>query len=347
MAAPHHEVNYQRAVSMIFLTGGTGFLGRHLVPALCRAGFPIRVLTRRPEQNPWLKRYPLVEIIPGDLLDTETIHKGIQGCQYVIHAGGKFRFWGDEQTFQATNALGTENVLKAALDAKVERLVHVSTVAVIGQPDPNGVMDETYPVRPADAYQRSKWQAEQRVMHYHREQGLPVVVTRPGAYYGPLGQYAFNRLFFRDPMRGIIMQINWGRYIIFPAYIGDVAQGVLLALDKGQVGEVYNLCGDWISHREAFDIICQEAHLWWPRLPVPGWLGITTARVLEAFSAITRTEPFWPLNLRSYVYNNWRVSSEKARRELGFQPIDFREGARRTIAWYQAGQPDDLPELGC
>lgn len=331
---------------MIFLTGGTGFLGRHLVPALCHAGHHVRVLTRHPEQHPWLKRCP-VEIVAGDLQDFDTVMRGADGCQYVIHAGGMFRFWGAESDFAVTNQKGTENVLKAATKAGVERFIHISTVAVVGHPDPNGIVDESHPVHPADAYQRSKWQGEQTVMRYCREEQLPVVVLRPGAFYGPLGTYAFNRLFFKDPMRGIIMQVNWGRYIIFPAYISDVAQGILKALDKARVGEVYNICGDWITHKEAFDIVCELARLHWPRLPIPGWLGINTARVLEGFSRLTRTEPFWPLNLRSYVYNNWRVSSEKARRELGFVPTDFREGARQTIAWYKAGQPDILPELEC
>jgi nucleoside-diphosphate-sugar epimerase len=332
---------------MIFLTGGTGFLGRHLVPALCRAGHSIRVLTRYPAKHPWLKRYPRLEIIPGDLLDSEVIFKGMRGCQHVIHAGGMFRFWGNEKDFEATNLLGTEHVLAAAVQNDVQRFVHVSTIAVIGEPDPSHIIDETYPPHPADAYQRSKWQAEQSALRYLSDYQLPVVVVRPGAYYGPFGHYAFNRLFFKDPMRGIIMQVNGGRYIIFPAYIADVAQGVMKALELGKVGEVYNICGDWISHKEAFDIVYQEAHLHWPRLPIPGWLGINTARVLELFSTITRTEPFWPLNLRSYVYNNWRVSSEKARRELGFVPTDFREGARKTISWYKSGQPDMLQELEC
>ncbi|MEO8609603.1 MAG: NAD-dependent epimerase/dehydratase family protein [Chloroflexota bacterium] len=332
---------------MIFLTGGTGFLGRHLVPALCRAGLSVRVLTRHPEQNAWLGRYPGVEIIAGDLLDSEAVTKGMQGCKYVIHAGGMFRFWGDEGEFAKTNALGTEHVLAAAVHADIQRLIHISTIAVIGEPDPSRLVDETHPAHPADAYQRSKWQAEQAAMRYLADYQLPVVVLRPGAYYGPLGQYAFNRLFFKDPMRGIIMQVNGGRYVIFPAYIADVVQGVMKALEIGKVGEVYNICGDWIAHKDVFDIVCQEANLHWPRLPIPGWLGINTARVLEGLSKITRTEPFWPLNLRSYVYNNWRVSSEKARRELGFVPTDFREGARKTIAWYKAGQPDMLPELEC
>jgi nucleoside-diphosphate-sugar epimerase len=329
---------------MIFVTGGTGFLGRHLIPLLCRQGYPLRVLTRQPANQFWLRPYPQVQLVQGDLLDARALEKGMHGCRYVIHAGGMFRFWGDENAFRETNARGTENMLQACLHNPIERFIHISTVAVIGRPDPVNVIDETYPPQPADPYQRSKWQAEQIVLSYHKAQNLPVIVLRPGAYYGPLGHYAFNRLFFADPMRGIIMQVNGGRYIIFPAYITDVARCVLSAVTQGRLGEVYNVCGAWISHREAFDIVCREAQIRWPRLPIPGWLGILTARVLEASSTLTHTEPFWPLNLRSYVYNNWRVSNHKAQRELGFTPTDFREGARRTIAWYRAGQPDEWPD---
>jgi dihydroflavonol-4-reductase len=333
---------------MIFVTGGTGFLGRHLVPALCREGYPVRVLTRRPEDHAWLKRYPQVEVIRGDVTDAQTYRAALTGCQYVIHAGGIFRMWGDEREFLKTNFEGTQALLAAALEAGVERLVHISTVAVIGKPTSEGIIDETHPPQPLDPYQRSKLQAEQEALRYYRDFQLPVIVLRPGAFYGPLGHYAFNRLFFKDPMRGIIMQVDGGRYIIFPVYIADVAQGIIAALNRGRVGEVYNICGDWITHREAYDIVCHEAGLVWPRIPMPRWLDIPLARVLEAGFNVIGHEPFWPVNLlRSYVHNNWRVSSEKARRELGFTPLDFREGARRTIAWYRAGAPDDLPELSC
>jgi nucleoside-diphosphate-sugar epimerase len=332
---------------MIFVTGGTGFLGRHLVPVLCRAGYSVRVLTRDASAHTWLHHYPSVQIVTGDLLDKDAVARGVQGCRYVVHAGGMFRFWGNEQGFLETNAQGTEHVIAAAHAAGVERVIHISTAAVIGQPDPTRIIDESTPARPADPYQRSKLQAEQIAIRYYEEKQLPVVILRPGAYYGPLGTYGFNRLFFKDPMRGIIMQINGGRYIIFPAYVVDVAQSILTALDRARLGEIYHICGDWISHKEAFDIVCEEARIHWPRLPIPGWLGIQTARAMEWLSAITRSEPFWPLNLRSYVYNNWRISSDKARRELGFVPTSFREGARYTIAWYHAGQPDHMPELDC
>jgi dihydroflavonol-4-reductase len=332
---------------LIFVTGGTGFLGRHLLPTLCRAGHPVRVLTRQPEVYPWLNRYPHVEIVAGDLRNRDVVDRTIIGCRYLIHAGGLFRFWGNAHEFDETNALGTENVMAAALKAGVEKAVHVSSIAVIGQPDPTQIIDESYPPQPVDPYQHSKLRSETIALKTYYEGGIPVVVVRPGAFYGPMGEYAFNRLFFRDPMRGLIMEMNGGQHIIFPAYVGDVAQGILLSLEKGKAGEIYNICGDWIPHHEVFSIVIKEAKLRYPRLKLPGWLGILTARVLTAISNVTGQEPFYPINLRSYVYNDWRVSNEKARRELGFIPVSFEEGAKRTVAWYRAGKPDHIAELDC
>jgi nucleoside-diphosphate-sugar epimerase len=332
---------------LIFVTGGTGFLGRHLIPTLCRAGHRVRVLTRQPEAYPWLKLYPNVETIIGDLRHQASIEPAIEGCRYLIHAGGLFRFWGHPKEFDETNALGTENVMSAALKAGVEKAVHVSSIAVIGQPDPAQVIDETYPPDPVDPYQHSKLRSEKIALRTYHEGGVPVVVVRPGAFYGPMGEYAFNRLFFRDPMRGLIMEMDGGRHIIFPAYVGDVAAGILLALEKGCAGEIYNICGDWISHHDAYTIVIREAKLWYPRLRLPGWLGILTARLLEGISNVTGQEPFYPINLRSYVYNNWRVSNKKSRTQLGFTPITFEEGAKRTVAWYRAGKPSHIPELDC
>ncbi len=332
---------------MIFVTGGTGFLGRHLIPALCRDGLTIKVLTRTPEQHTWLNQYPRVHIVKGDLSDADLLMEAVQGCEYIIHAGGLFRFWGDEANFMRTNTQGTHNILTAASSIPLKRFIHISTIAVIGTPHPTDVMDETYPPHPTDPYQKSKLEGEQDALRFHREKNVPVIVLRPGAFYGELGEYAFNRLFFRDPMRGIIMQMNRGRYITFPAYIGDVVQGIMLAMTNGRVGEIYHICGDWMTHKQVFDIVCAEAKLWYPRPPIPGWVGINASRFLEFIAKITNREPFWPLNLKSYVYNYWRVSNQKARDELGFIPTPFIEGAKRTVEWYKKRQPTDIPQTRC
>ncbi len=330
----------------ILVTGGTGFLGRHLIAALCRHGYSLRVLTRKPHAHAWLKEMPRVEVLQGDLQRPETIQGIVAGCEGVIHAAGLFSMWGGAGDFDTINVAGTELLVQEALAAKVERFVYVSTVAVIGKPVPNLIIDELHPPHPDDAYQASKLEAEKIVLNAVQE-GLPALILRPGAFYGPLGDYAFNRLFFTDPMRGIIMQMDSGKYVIFPAYIQDVADAITRSLEKGRIGEVYNVCGECLSHRDAFTIVKREANLWFPRLNIPRVIGLNFARFLTMISRITRIEPFYPVGLKSYVFNDWRVSSEKAKAELGFVSTPFEEGVRRTLQWYRDGKPQSIPEVTC
>lgn len=331
---------------IVFVTGGTGFLGRHLIPMLSRAGYAVRVLTRQTSIN-WLSNCPNVTLVHGDIQDKSLVQKSLEGSRYVVHAAGLFRFWGDSSEFERTNVIGTQNVMDAALSAQVERLIHISTIALIGNPNPSALIDETYQAQPQDAYQQSKYTAERLALDAWENLQLPVVVLRGGAFYGPMGHYAFNRLFFRDPMRGILMQINGGDYVTFPVYVPDVATAIISSFTLGRLGEIYNICDSPLTHKEAFDVVCREANLWYPRLNIPGWMGISASYLMEAVAKITRREPFYPLNLRSYVYNYWRVVNDKARHELEFTPTPFVEGARETIAWYRAGQPKNIPQLEC
>jgi dihydroflavonol-4-reductase len=316
----------------VFVTGGTGFLGRSLLPLLVQRGFHVRTLTRQPECYPWLRDLG-VEIVQGDVSDETVIRRGMAGCRYVVHAAGRFSFWGKRDQFERTNVLGSANVMNAALAHGVEKFIHISTIVVVGKP--LRVVDETHPTCPEDPYQRSKLAAEELALKHHTEHGLPVVVLRPGAFYGPHGRYAFNRLFIEDPLHGIRIAVNGGSYVTFPVYIGDVAESILLALAHGTPGEVYNICGETLTQREANRIVSEEAGISPFRLNVPGWSMVALATLWTALSEYTNVEPYYPLNLRSYVFNNWHVSSEKARRDLHFAPISFREGVRRTLDWYR------------
>ncbi|MEL6526585.1 MAG: NAD-dependent epimerase/dehydratase family protein, partial [Chloroflexota bacterium] len=313
---------------------------------LRRAGYPLRILTRSPHKHGWLAQYPQVEVVQGDIRTGEGLD-AIADCTHVVHAAGLFSMWQLAGDFEATNVTGTKNMLQAAVNNNIQRFIHVSTIAVIGTPQVGRIIDEQHPPRPSDKYQLTKLQAEYLVSQYERTTDLQTVILRPGAFYGPLGDYAFNRLFFRDPMRGLIVEPDGGHYLTFPAYIGDVAGSVVSALKQGRSGETYNICDTSITHKEVYDIVCELADLSFPRVYLPNILGITGAALLTMLSRLTRTEPFYPLGLRSYVFNNWWVTSEKAQSELGFVPTDFRTGAERTIAWYRAGQPTTLPELQC
>ncbi|HDQ72352.1 MAG TPA: NAD-dependent epimerase/dehydratase family protein [Chloroflexi bacterium] len=319
----------------ILVTGATGFLGRTLCPYLVERGYRLRAFARPSSDVDFLRELG-VEIALGDVRDALSIQAAAEGCRAIVHAAGRFRFWGQRDTFFNINREGTRNTLEAAHQAGVKRFVHVSTVAVIGAPREDVIIDETYPPTPWDAYQKSKLEAEQLALQYHQAYRVPVIVLRPGAFYGPGSHYAFNRLFFGDPLNGLPVQVHGGQHINFPVYIEDVAQGIDLALQRGRPGEIYNISGPSISHQEANQIIDRLLGYHIRRVDVPAWAMLTLARAMTWLSQYTRREPYYPLNLALYVFYDWNVSSEKARRELGFDPTPFETGARETLAWYKA-----------
>jgi dihydroflavonol-4-reductase len=320
---------------MIFVTGATGFLGHHLIPLLTQTGHPVRALVRSSSQSDFLKKYD-VETVTGDLLDRESLVEGMKGCRYVIHAGGLFKLWGEQESFEQTNVQGTAHMVEAALRSGIERFVHVSTIAVVGVPESGRVIDESYPCKPEDAYQRSKYDAENMVRMFAQSARFPAVILRPGAFYGPWGHYAWNRIFFEDPMRGLRLQVHNGKRITFPAFVPDVARGIMAALDKGRAGETYNISGDPLTHTEANKVISKLAGMSSFRLNCPAGLMLWLSQQMNRVAQRTQREPFYPVALAKYVFCDWNVSSEKARNELGFTPTPFEEGARQTVAWYKS-----------
>jgi dihydroflavonol-4-reductase len=320
---------------MVLVTGATGFLGHNLVAHLVGAGYSVRALVREGSQTRQLHDLG-VELAQGDLRDAASINAAARGCRYLIHAAGRFRFWGQARDFERTNVEGTAYVLEAALRHGVERVVHISTLAVVGSPPPGRVIDETTPCLPADAYQRSKLDGENLVRMSHKTTGLPVIILRPGAFYGPWGRYAFNRLFFEDPLKGLLIQVHGGRRLTFPVYVPDVARACAAAFTAGQPGDIYNVSGESLSHSAVNGIVSRLAGIPALRLNVPAGAMLALASWSTRRAERTGREPYYPLNLAGYVFNDWNVSSAKARAELGFEATAFEDGARQTLEWYWA-----------
>ncbi|MCA9930530.1 MAG: NAD-dependent epimerase/dehydratase family protein [Anaerolineales bacterium] len=319
---------------MILLTGATGFLGHNLVPRLVEAGYQLRALVRPTSDVDFLKQWQVELTYVDDISNTAAVKQACMGCSQVIHAAGQFRFWGRDEDFWRTNVLGTTAVIEAALAAQVKRFVHISTIVVVGQTPASGVIDETAVCMPQEPYQQTKYEAEQLLLAAHRDHDLPAVVLRPGAFYGPWGHYAFNRLFFEEPLRGWRIKVNGGRHITFPAFVPDVAQGIVLALTKGCPGEVYNICGQSMNHNQVNNIVSDIAGISRRRFNFPKPLVLALARSWTALSRLTKREPFYPINMAPYVFQDWHVSTAKAQNELGFIPTPFADGVRQTLEWY-------------
>jgi len=319
----------------VLVTGATGFLGHTLVTQLAGAGYTVRAMVRANSDTRQLRELG-VELCLGDVRDAATVSNAVERCDYVVHAAGLFRLWGEVRDFERTNVEGTAYVLEAALRHGVQKLVHISTVAVAGNPGPGQVIDEATPSRPVDAYQRSKVDGENLVRMFQKTARLPAIILRPGAFYGPWGRYAFNRLFFEDPLRGLLIQVHWGRRLTFPVFVPDVARVIVAALKGGRPGEVYTFSGDSLSHRQVNQIVSRLAGLPALRFNVPTPMMLALASWLGQRAVRTGREPYYPLNLASYVFYDWNVSSAKARAELGFVPTPFEEGARQTLEWYRS-----------
>ncbi len=320
---------------LVFVTGGTGFLGHYLVPQLLAEGFRVRMLVRPTSDVSWLDGHD-VTFAQGDVTDPASVQKGMAGCGRVVHAAGRFRFWGQEADFHSINVEGTRHVAEAAARAGARRFVHISTIALIGSPPPGETITEQTRCRPADAYQRTKLAAEKEVQRF-AQQGLPVVILRPGSFYGPGGRYGFNRLFVEDPMRGLRVQVEGGRRVIFISFVPDVAWAVCRTLAHPAASGTYNICDRSPTHAEVNDCVSELLGISRWRFPTPSHGMIALAALMEWWAKVSRREPFFPLNLRHYVFNDWPVSSERARRELGFEPTPLAEGLRQTVAWYQKG----------
>lgn len=319
---------------MILLTGATGFLGRNLLPLLLEAGYRVRALVRPTSDTAFLQSLGVELAYADDIMDETAVIQACQGCDQIIHAAGLFRFWGDLDTFRHTNVEGTRAVLNGAINANVKRFIHISSIAVVGTTPVQGVIDEKTPCKPQEPYQISKYEGEQLTLRYHKDHNLPVVVLRPGAFYGPWGRYAFNRLFFEEPLRGWRIKVDSGRHIIFPVFVADVAQGILLGLQNGRSGEIYNICGDSLDHNSVNRIVSNLANIRHWRLNIPKQAVLLLARAWTALSKITKQEPFYPINLAPYVFQDWHVSNQKAKVQLGFNPTPFEVGAKETLEWY-------------
>lgn len=319
---------------MILLTGATGFLGHHLVPHLVNAGYALRAVVRPSSDTQFLQKLGVELAYADDITDVAALTQACAGCDQVIHAAGLFRFWGEMDEFWQTNVGGTTAVLQAVKNHPIQRFIYISTIAVVGKPPTNRPIDEITHCNPQEPYQLSKLEAEKRVLAAHAQDGLPAIVLRPGAFYGPWGRYAFNRLFFEEPLKGWRIKVDNGRHITFPVFVPDVVQGVELALRNGRFGQIYNICGESLEHNRVNAIVNNLAGIGHWRLNFPTWMVLLLARAWTALSKFTGREPFYPINMAPYVFQDWHVTYQKAADELGFQPTPFANGAKQTLEWY-------------
>ena len=321
---------------LVFLTGATGFVGSHVARALAEQGADLRLLVR-PNSN--LKNVAdlKADLFTGDLRDSESLEKGIAGCDVIFHVAADYRLWvrDPEEMFRA-NVEGTRAILAAARKNNVSRVVYTSSVATMGF-TANALADENSPVSLANMigpYKRSKFMAEQVAIEAARA-GQHVVIVNPTT---PVGE--------RD-----IKPTPTGRIVVdflkkkFPAYVDtglnlvdvkECARGHIAALEKGRPGERYILGGENLTLKQILDKLSAITGLPSPTIRVPYIVALATGVVDEIVTGrLLGREPRATIDAVRMGRKKMFVSSDKAARELGWKVTPVDDALRRAATWFK------------
>jgi dihydroflavonol-4-reductase len=322
----------------VFITGATGFVGGAVARQLVVAGHQLRALVRPGADLRLLIGLP-VQQVAGHLGDLAALQQGMAGCEWVFHVAALYSYWGHTwQEFYQSNIQGTRNVMEAAAQAGVQRIVYTSSIATLGLNPDHSPADELTPVGLQDmigSYKRSKFLAEQAVRQL-AGQGLPVVIVNPSAPVG-IGDYKPTRTgqiildYLRQRMPGYVAT---GLNIVD---VDDVAVGHLLAAELGRPGERYILGGENITLKQLLDCLSDISGLPPVRLHIPRSLALAFAYLdtglvrLNPSHTPTATPETVRLS-RRYEY----FDSSKAQRELGYSHGPARQALAKAVAWYRA-----------
>jgi dihydroflavonol-4-reductase len=321
-----------------FVTGGTGFVGSAVIRRLLAEGHSVRALVR-PKTNTRMLDDLAVERVTGDLSSEIVLQEAMRDCQWVFHVAGLYSYWGHpwEEFYQA-NVEGTRHVLNASTRSEVEKIVYTSSIACLGIPEGGQPGTEETPVKLKEMlsnYKRSKFLAEE-VVHEFAAKGLRVTTVNPAAPVG-VGDHKPTQTgkMIVDYLNGKMPAfVDTGLTIVD---VDDAANGHLLAMEKGKIGERYILGGENLSLKEVLDLLSEVSGGPKVRVRIPQAVALCWAYVDTGLARMNKkhTPAATPDAVRVSTKKEY-FTSQKAIRELGYSFISAREALQKAVNWYRA-----------
>ncbi len=318
----------------VFVTGGTGFIGGEVVRQLRARGDEAVCLVRSPEKAAKLTELGC-ELHSGDLSDEEALRQGMEGCDGLVHAAAMYEVGIPAKQHPAmyeANVAGSEHVLRAASAAKVPKIVYVSTVGTFGNTH-GKVVDESYrhPGKEFTSYyEETKLEGQRIAERMIAEQNLPAIVVQPGGVYGP-GDTSQIADLLEEFFAGRLFLLPFPELGICLSHVEDIAAGILLALDKGKIGEAYVISGPATTMREAIQTVADLSGRKAPKRAMPTPL----IKAMTPIGPLVGKLMGQPPNLRELISSadgvTFWASHEKASGELGYAPRGLEEGMRQTL----------------
>ena len=319
------------------VTGGTGFIGAHLVRCLLSEDMDVRVLHRSTSDTSIFEGRR-VELLTGDLAAPASLREAVRGMDLVFHLAADYRLAGRApDRMHTVNVEGTSQVLRAASEAGVPRIVYTSSAVTVRCPDAEGAGTEEDFVEPHECrgtYQLTKVLAEQEVWAMIRG-GAPITIVNPSTVIGPGDRRP-------TPMGRLIVEYLKGRVPAFLdavvnfVYVGDVARGHWLAATRGRVGERYILANETLALGGFFGILSQVSGRPAPRVKIPYIVALASGMVGTTWSRVAGGEPLASLDGVRMARIPMRYDAGKARTELGLPRTPIRTAAEEAVAWFES-----------
>jgi len=321
----------------IFISGATGYIGSRLAIRLADEGHIVHALYRSESKVGPLK-HPNITLFKGDILDVESLSSAMAGCAQAYHTAAFAKVWDkNPSTIYRLNIEGAVNVIRCGIEQGVKKFVCTSTAGVFGPSGKNLFIDESSK-KPSSYfidYESSKALLEV-ILKAYSVSGVHIVIVNPTRVYGP------GILSESNGVTRMIKKYIEGKWRLIPGdgkspgnyvHVEDVVSGHILAMEKGVSGENYLLGGSNVSYNVLFEGISAISGKRFRLIHVPLWIMILISKIMLSLAKITGKDPLITPPLVKKFMHHWNVKSDKAIRDLGYNPMSFEEGLKDTLNW--------------
>jgi dihydroflavonol-4-reductase len=320
----------------VVITGASGFIGRYLLRECSHREWDVRVLQHHRRLSGGDDLNKEIDIFEGDITNPESLGGLLEDVDILFHCAAALgASIISENDFFRINAEGTKNVLRAAKDAGVSKILNFSSAGVLGSVKKGEVAHEDYPLDPQNSYDRSKLEGE-NIARRFSEEGMDIVIIRPGWVYGPGDRRTFKLIKAIAKKRFIL--VTKGKAYQTPVYIDDLVRGIFLCIEKGQRGHIYHIAGNEVLPvKDIAHTIATATGSRIPPIALPLWPTWLAASALEKSFALFKKEAPLTRGKLSFFIHPKPLAIQKAKQELGYMPnINFSEGISQTVEWSKA-----------
>jgi len=312
----------------IFITGGTGFIGKATINLLKETNHQLKLLIRKSSDTSFLDNEK-VELVEGDLTDKDSLLNEMKDCDSVINIAAHYTFWEpDKRIYSKVNIDGAKNVMECALEYRIKKFVHISTAGVYGKSSQYPITEESpQGTNIYSEYFRTKYESEKIAWKLFEKNGLPLVVIYPVAVLGP-GDTKASGKYIHDLVNKKLPATIFPNKKFSFVHVKDVAQAILNALEKeNNIGQKYLVGNCTLTWKEINNMISKISGVALPKLSLPDSIAILNAHLLTGLANIIKKPPLWGMSIdqMEVMKAGFNVDGSKAERELGirYTPIEF------------------------